>query len=202
MSFALEHDLTLALRLVGRISFFVWLRGGFAEAHAWLDAILPRADGQPAALLGRAHECAAVIAERLGDIEAQARHADAAYAAFVAVGDEQGMAHALRERGKTASARGDAVRADGDLHRAGRARRADRRSLERRDRAEQPWRHRQPVRRLGAGRRALRPKQRPAPRARGRMGDGARAPTSHSPSSSSAGSRPPRRTCASRSRRA
>ena len=110
MSFALEHDLTLALRLVGRIAFFVWLRGGFAEAQAWLDAILPRAAGQPQDLLGRAHECAAVIAERLGDIDGQARHSDEAYAAFAAVGDEQGMADALRERGKTASARGDAVR--------------------------------------------------------------------------------------------
>ena len=109
MSFALEHDLTLALRLVGRLAFFVWLRGGFAEAKGWLDAILPRAAGQPQDLLGRAHECAAVIAERIGDIAGQARHSDEAYAAFAAAGDEQGMADALRERGKTASARGDAV---------------------------------------------------------------------------------------------
>ena len=56
MSFALEHDLTLALRLVGRLSFFVWQRGGFAEVEAWLDAILPRAAGQPLGLLGRAHD--------------------------------------------------------------------------------------------------------------------------------------------------
>ncbi len=109
MNFALDHDLTLALRLVGRISFFLWLRGGFAEARAWLDAILPRAAGQPQDLLGRAHECAAVIAERIGDIAAAARHADESYAGFAAVGDEQGMADALRERGKTASARGDTV---------------------------------------------------------------------------------------------
>ena len=112
MSFALEHDLTLALRLVGRIAFFVWLRGGFAEAKAWLDAILPRAAGQPRALVGGAHVCAAVIAERLGDIAGQARHSDEAHAAFVAVGDEQGLADALRERGKTASARGDVVQQD------------------------------------------------------------------------------------------
>ena len=112
MGFALEHDLTLALRLVGRITFFLWLRGGFAEARAWLDAILPRAAGQPLELLGRAHECAAAIAERIGDIAGQARHSDAAYAAFAAAGDEQGMADALRERGKAASARGDVVRAD------------------------------------------------------------------------------------------
>ena len=102
MDFALEHDLTLALRLVGRLAFFVWLRGGFAEAKAWLDAILPRAAGQPQDLLGRAHECAATIADRIGDIEGQARHSDEAYAAFAAIGDEHGMADALRERGRTA----------------------------------------------------------------------------------------------------
>jgi tetratricopeptide (TPR) repeat protein len=98
--------------LVGRITFFIWLRGGFAEARAWLDAILPRAAGQPQDLLGWAHVCAAVIAESIGDIAGQARHSDEAHAAFAAVGDEQGMADALRERGKTASARRDAVRAN------------------------------------------------------------------------------------------
>ncbi len=111
MSFALEHDLTLALRLVGRLSFFVWQRGGFAEVEAWLDAILPRAAGQPLGLLGRAHECAAAIAERMGDIASQARHSDEAYAAFATAGDEQGIADALREQGKTASVRGEVERA-------------------------------------------------------------------------------------------
>jgi predicted ATPase len=105
MSFALEHDLTLALRLVGRVSYLVYLRGGFAEVQAWLDAILPRAGGEPQDVLGRAHECASIIAERVGDIEGQARHSDAAYAAFAAVADEHGMADALRERGKAAAAR-------------------------------------------------------------------------------------------------
>ena len=53
-----------------------------------------------------------MIAERIGDIAGQARHSDEAYAAFAAAGDEHGMADALRERGKTASARGDTVRAN------------------------------------------------------------------------------------------
>ena len=112
MSFALEQDLTLALRLVGQLGFFLWLRGGFAEAKAWVDAILPCAAGQPLGLLGGAHVCAALIAERIGDIAGQARHSDEAYAAFAAVGDEHGMADALRERGKTASASEDTVRAN------------------------------------------------------------------------------------------
>jgi predicted ATPase len=110
MDFALEHDLALALRLVGRLPFFLWLQGGFAEGKAWLDAILPRAADQPPELLGPAHVCAAVIAERTGDIAGQARHSDEAYAAFATVGDERGIADALRERGKTASASGDSAR--------------------------------------------------------------------------------------------
>jgi predicted ATPase len=111
MSFALEHDLTLALRLVGRLPFYIWQRGGLTEAKAWLDAILPRAAGHPLSLVGGAHVCAAVIAERTGDNAGQARHSEEAYAAFVAAGDEQGIAEALRERGKTASVRGEVERA-------------------------------------------------------------------------------------------
>ena len=109
MGWALEHDRTLALRLVGRLSIFLWLHGGFAEAKAWLDAILPHATGAPLELLGRAHECAAVIAERVGDTDGGARHADEAYAAFAALGDQHLMADALRERAKAAAARGDRV---------------------------------------------------------------------------------------------
>ena len=107
--FTLEHDLTLALRLVGRLSIFFWLRGGYAEAKAWLDATLPRAAGESLDLLGRGHECAALVCDRLGDSEGQARHADEAYAAFAALGDEHGIADALREQGKAAGARGDTV---------------------------------------------------------------------------------------------
>jgi tetratricopeptide (TPR) repeat protein len=79
---------------------------------AWLDAILPRAGDQPLDLLGRAHECASVIAVSTGDLAAQARHSDEAYAAFAAVADEHGMADALRERGRTADTRGDSIRAN------------------------------------------------------------------------------------------
>jgi predicted ATPase/class 3 adenylate cyclase len=112
MTFALEHELTLALRLVGQLAFFVWLRGGFAEVRAWLDAILPRAADEPSELVARAHEVAASIAGWIGDVAGQGRHADEAYAVFAAVGDEHGMADALRERGKTASASGDTTRGE------------------------------------------------------------------------------------------
>jgi len=111
MTFALAHDRALALRLVGRLAFFLWIRGGFAEGKAWVEAALRQADGQPLSLLGGAHVCRAVIAERTGDLAGQARHSEAAYAAFSEVGDERGMVDALRERGKTASASGDVERA-------------------------------------------------------------------------------------------
>jgi predicted ATPase len=112
MSYALVNDLTLALRLVGRLTFFLYLRGGFAEAKAWLDEILPRAAGRPQGLLGRAHECGAMIAFCTGDRAGQAEHSDNAYAAFVAAGDDEGIADAIRERGKTASQAGDIARAN------------------------------------------------------------------------------------------
>jgi predicted ATPase len=111
MNFALEQAPLLALRLIGRLTFFVWQRGGFEEARSWVEAVLARGAGQPDELVGRAHEFAAVVAERLGNTDDETRHADAAYAAFLRAGDEDGLANALRERGKAASAGGDQARA-------------------------------------------------------------------------------------------
>jgi predicted ATPase/class 3 adenylate cyclase len=111
MSFALDRAPLLALRLVGRLTFFVWQRGGFEEALAWVEAVLAEAEGQPDELVGRAHEFAAVVAERLGDTCDETRHADAAYESFGRAGDEHGLANALRERGKAASAAGEHARA-------------------------------------------------------------------------------------------
>jgi predicted ATPase/class 3 adenylate cyclase len=111
MSFALEGAPLLALRLIGQLSFFVWQRGGFDEARAWAEAVLGDADGRPDVLVGSAHEFASMVAERLGNADDAARHADAAYALFLRAGDEQGLANALRERGKAASAAGEPARA-------------------------------------------------------------------------------------------
>jgi len=47
----------------------------------------------------------------VGDIVAASQHADAAYAAFIDAGDEQGIADALRERGKAAMWQRDLERA-------------------------------------------------------------------------------------------
>ncbi len=65
--------------------------GGFAEARRGRRDPAPR-DRPAAGAAGRAHECAAVIAGRVGDIASQARHSEEAYAAFAAAaGEERGM---------------------------------------------------------------------------------------------------------------
>ena len=111
MDFALDDAPELAMRLLGGLTFFLWLRGGFLEARSWVDRALVVADTQPKALVGRVHECGAVTSERVGDIVAASQHAEAAYAAFMEAGDEQGIADALRERGKAAMWQRDLERA-------------------------------------------------------------------------------------------
>jgi predicted ATPase/class 3 adenylate cyclase len=111
MRFALDEAPPLALRIVGGLAFFVWLRGGFGEARAWVEEALSAGSGAPNALRARAFECGAVVAERQGDLEAELAYADAAYAAYDAAGDGHGKASALRERGKAAIAGGEQERA-------------------------------------------------------------------------------------------
>jgi tetratricopeptide (TPR) repeat protein len=111
MDFALGEAPELAMRLLGGLPFFLYLRGGFLEALSWVDRALVFEDSQPKALVGRVHECGAVTAERVGDVVAASQHAEAAYAAFMEAGDEQGIADALRERGKVAMWQRDLERA-------------------------------------------------------------------------------------------
>jgi predicted ATPase len=98
--FGLEHAPQLAARIIGNLGFFFWLRGGFAEARLWVDETLARSEELADSQVGRVHECGAIVCERMGDTAAESDHANDAYAAFVRAGDEQGMADALRERGK------------------------------------------------------------------------------------------------------
>jgi predicted ATPase/class 3 adenylate cyclase len=100
--FGLEHAPELAARIIGNLGFFFWLRGGFTEARLWVDESLARSGGLSDSLVGRVHECGAIVCERMGDTAGESGHANDAYAAFVRAGDEQGTADALRERGKAA----------------------------------------------------------------------------------------------------
>jgi tetratricopeptide (TPR) repeat protein len=100
----LEHEPELAARLVGNLTFFLWLRGGFAEAAAWVDICLAHAGDLPPELLTRVHECGSAVSLRLSDVEKASRHADEAYRIAAAAGDDRGLANALRERGKVGAA--------------------------------------------------------------------------------------------------
>ena len=99
------------MRLLGACLFSFTSEAVFLEARSWVDRALVFEDSQPKALVGRVHECGAVTAERVGDVVAASQHAEAAYAAFTEAGDEQGIANALRERGKVAMWQGNRERA-------------------------------------------------------------------------------------------
>src|SRR5512133_3075059 len=111
VAYALDSAPEIALRIVGSLPFFVWLRGGFREVRGWIDAALARGGGLDNRLVARVHEGGAAVSERLGDLGAAARHAENAYAASVAAGDEFGRANALRERANVAVGVGDLKRA-------------------------------------------------------------------------------------------
>ena len=106
VAFGLEHARELAARIVGNVTFFLWLRGGFTEAAAWVDAVVAHADDLRPEIRTRIHECGSAVYLRLGDVETASRHADAAYGIAAAAGDDAGLANALRERGKVAAAKG------------------------------------------------------------------------------------------------
>jgi tetratricopeptide (TPR) repeat protein len=111
MRFALAEAPGLALQIVGNISFFVGLRGGFAEALLWVEQSLDGGSGEPAQLRAKALECGSVVSVRLGDLAAAQRYAEGSLAAYEAVGDGLGKTSALRELGKVAIALGDRERA-------------------------------------------------------------------------------------------
>jgi predicted ATPase/class 3 adenylate cyclase len=116
VEFGLVEAPEIALRIVGSIAFFVWLRGGFAEARRWVDEAL--AAGADASLLwrGRALLCGAVVAERQGDAAAATLYADEAFAAASTAGEHSASprlfasAQRLRAWPATGSALGRSTR--------------------------------------------------------------------------------------------
>jgi predicted ATPase/class 3 adenylate cyclase len=110
VGFGLGEAPEIALRIVGSLAFFVWLRGGFAELRTWVDDALA-AGGASLLLRGRALICGAMVAKQQGDAKAAIRYADEAFAVASAAGDGFGITSALRERGKAAAEAGDRERA-------------------------------------------------------------------------------------------
>jgi predicted ATPase len=100
----------LALRIGGNIGFFFWLRGHFGEARGWLDEALARSDAESLRLRAKAVEAASLLAERDGDVDATARHSAQCFALYSELGDDFGIASALRELAKATAAAGDKAR--------------------------------------------------------------------------------------------
>jgi predicted ATPase/class 3 adenylate cyclase len=107
VAFGLDEAPEIALRIVGNLTFYVWLRGGFAEVRGWVNDALAAGPDAPLRWRGRALICGAALAEQQGDAVSATRFADEAYAAATAAGDGFGITSALRERGKAATEAGD-----------------------------------------------------------------------------------------------
>jgi len=111
VGYGLDEAPEIALRIVGSITFFVWLRGGLAEVRAWVDEALAKGADAPLLWRGRTLICGAAAAKQQGDAAAATRYADEAFAVASAAGDGFGITSALRERGKAAAEAGDLERA-------------------------------------------------------------------------------------------
>jgi predicted ATPase/class 3 adenylate cyclase len=111
VGFGLDEAPEIALRIVGSMTFFVWLRGGFGEVRTWVDKALAKGADAPLLWRGRTLICGAAAAKQQGDATAATRYADEAFAVASAAGDGFGITSALRERGKAAAEAGDNERA-------------------------------------------------------------------------------------------
>jgi tetratricopeptide (TPR) repeat protein len=111
VEWALDQDPETAVRLVGGLDWFFWVRGRQAEGMTWLERALASEGARETRLRARALLGAAVVAQLLGNSTAEARYADESFALYSELGDEAGQAAALREQGKAAVSRGDHARA-------------------------------------------------------------------------------------------
>ena len=115
VGFGLDEAPEIALRIIGGVAFFVWLRGGFAEVRTWVDEVLAVGADVSPKLRGRALISGALVASLQGDAKAATRYADEAFAQATAAGDGFGITSALRERAKAAHEAGDFDRARASL---------------------------------------------------------------------------------------
>jgi predicted ATPase/class 3 adenylate cyclase len=104
--FATVGETELALRLVGALSRFWYLRGYVAEGRRRLESALV-ADDRPTAARAKALNGAAVMAIQAGDTAHVKLRVDEALALHRALGDASGAAYSRLLRGHAANAEGD-----------------------------------------------------------------------------------------------
>jgi hypothetical protein len=97
--------------MVGRLQFFVFLRGGFTEANAWLDVVLARTAAEQQELVGRAHECAAWSVTASATSRRRRSMRTRRTRCSRASGTSTAWQMPSGERGKAAGAAGDPARA-------------------------------------------------------------------------------------------
>jgi predicted ATPase/DNA-binding SARP family transcriptional activator/Tfp pilus assembly protein PilF len=93
----------LGLRLATALGRFWEVRGHFAEGREWLRAALASADGAPPLVQARAHNAAAILAQRQGDYAAARSRLEASLALRRQAGDRMGTAIALHGLGNVAA---------------------------------------------------------------------------------------------------
>jgi predicted ATPase/DNA-binding SARP family transcriptional activator len=100
-----------AMRIAANIAFFAYVHGGVAEARGWLDRALALELDTDPRLRANALEAGANLAQLQGDYRAATRFADESFALYSKLGDEFGVASALREQAKAVTIAGDLNRA-------------------------------------------------------------------------------------------
>ena len=95
LTWGLAHDHALALRLAAALRIFWRNRGRLGEGRAWLERALASGEGAPLPR-ARAMVAAASICNAQSEPRQALAYAEAARAIFVELGDQRGVAEALR----------------------------------------------------------------------------------------------------------
>jgi predicted ATPase/DNA-binding SARP family transcriptional activator len=99
------------LELVGCISTFWYVRGGWREGHRWVEQALARSKGRKSLPRAKALRAAWGFALPLGDLASARAYAEESLAIFSAFGDPLGVASALSRLGSVATERRDFLEA-------------------------------------------------------------------------------------------
>ena len=102
----------LALRILGSLMRLFWIRPSLLESKAWLEHALAADSGHAPGARAKALLAAADITATLGEFEAQTRYAEESFALYSELGDDFGIARALRERAFAAGNADDHERAE------------------------------------------------------------------------------------------
>jgi len=111
-------DAVSALRIVGRLDRYAYLRGHYQEVRQWMDDAVAAGPAAPPQLRARALFGSGRLAHLQCDYEPAVRRLDAALLIYRAIGDSAGIAASLQALGSVAREQGRYVRS-AQLHAEG-----------------------------------------------------------------------------------